>query len=407
MSLLNQVLQDLDERAPVTQPRSPHLTVAPAATLGAEELDDRRPNWIRLGAGAGIVSAFVAAVLLFHNVDEADVESVQPQLSVTVSAVPELVLDAVTEELDPAGVESGASDGASVRTVDSAPLVQVQSTVSPAVNTAVPSTPAVASVTVASVSKPVTSAAKPAPAADADASGVADSPTELSYLRLRNTELPVAGESQQAISGQDSLALEGNQSVKTAKSPAPTAIERARQAIEQGELSSAESILQKRLQQAPADQYARELLVGLMLRGGRNDAAMRQIDRGLKLHRGHVKFNLIKARLLAQRGEAEAATRILESMRSANVGRTERLQMLGALYQQLARFEKAVDSYRSLLNLDAAAGASWVGLAISLDGLGDPTALQAYDRALELGGLPAAAESYARQRLSQLGARVD
>ena len=47
------------------------------------------------------------------------------------------------------------------------------------------------------------------------------------------------------------------------------------------------------------------------------------------------------------------------------------------------------------------------GLIIILDGLGDSAALEAYGRALWFGGLPAAAESYARQRVSQLELTVD
>jgi len=221
---------------------------------------------------------------------------------------------------------------------------------------------------------------------------------------LRNTELSAREE---MPSETMTVASRTDTPVKTAKSPVPETMELARVAIEQGELSSAEMILQRRLQGVPGDRVARELLVGLMLRGGRYDAAARQLDQGLKQHPGHVKFSLIKARLLAQSGEVAGAIRILESSTPSEMGRVERLQMLGALYQQESRYEQALDSYRRLLELDPSSGTSWVGLAISLDGLGDSAALEAYDRALRFGGLPAAADSYARQRFSQLELTVD
>ena len=44
------------------------------------------------------------------------------------------------------------------------------------------------------------------------------------------------------------------------------------------------------------------------------------------------------------------------------------------------------------------------GLAISLDALGDAEALETYRRALQVGGLPGPAATYARQRIAQLEA---
>jgi Flp pilus assembly protein TadD len=237
----------------------------------------------------------------------------------------------------------------------------------------------------------------PAPPEEADKTPAA--PSVVAYLPLRNTEL---ADVEEAIVEPVRVKSLAGMSVKTPKSPAPRSVEQAQAAIAQGELSSAESILQRNLQLAPGDKESRELMVGLMLRGERYDAAMQQLDAGLKQHPGHVKLLLIKARLLAQYNEVAAAIKILESAPPSVIGRTERLQMLGALYQQQSRYDQAVDSYRELLQINPTAGPAWVGLAISLDGLGDDAALEAYGRALRFGGLPAAAESYARQRVSQL-----
>ena len=74
--------------------------------------------------------------------------------------------------------------------------------------------------------------------------------------------------------------------------------------------------------------------------------------------------------MLAQDGETDEAIKILEGAPAASRGRAERLQMLGALYQQQSRYEDALQSYRALLSLTPDAGPAWVGLAISLDGLG-------------------------------------
>ena len=76
--------------------------------------------------------------------------------------------------------------------------------------------------------------------------------------------------------------------------------------------------------------------------------------------------------------------------------------MLGALNQQLARYEQAEASYRALLELTPASPAAWAGLGLSLDGMGAPAAHEAYLQALELGNLPAAADAYVRQRVAEL-----
>jgi tetratricopeptide (TPR) repeat protein len=227
---------------------------------------------------------------------------------------------------------------------------------------------------------------------------------KVDYLPLRNTELPTF---ETSAPKPDANRLTTDTKVKTATSPMPKSLEEVRREIELGELSFAEYLLQQRLRGAPVDREARELLIGLMLRGERYDAALQQLDEGLHHDPGNIKFSLIKARILAQSGQDEAATRILESAPPSRTGRVERLQMLGALYQKQSRYEQARDNYRALLNLRPSAGPAWVGLALSLDGLGDPAAHEAYVRALRLGGLPAAAEEYARQRIVQTGSKVD
>jgi MSHA biogenesis protein MshN len=219
------------------------------------------------------------------------------------------------------------------------------------------------------------------------------------YLPLRNTQLPPQESTRpRAADGQGAKPV----SVKTAKRSAPRPLVEVREAIAEGELATAEYLLRRRLDSAPRDREARELLIGLTLRGARYEEAGQQLDLGLSHYPGHIEFVLIKARLLAQDGEAGAAVRLLEAANTSSGGRIERLQMLGALYQQQLQYEQALNSYRALLQLTPDAGPVWVGLAISLDALGDDGALGAYRRALQLGGLPAAAERYSWQRVGQL-----
>ena len=403
MSLLNQVLQDLDERAPVGESRPVRLSVAPAAHQDLAGPEDNGPDWARLGAGVAVIVAFVAAVWVFYGPGEQESGT---KISPQRVSPPAVAASIPTPYAEPAVSPVPENDSGKVPGADSAtrpapsPDLPTTRMAMAADQENLPEGQVEKVVTKVSSAVPVT----PAPERRQEVNNSSARPDKVSYLPLRNSELPVV----EATPPETARVTPASaMPVKTSKSPPPGPVEMARSAIEQGELSSAEMILQNRLRLVPGDTDARELLVGLILRGGRYDTALQQLDQGLKQHPGHVKFSLIKARLLAQSGEVAAAVSILESSTPSTVGRVERLQMLGALYQQQTRYEQAVGSYRQLLQLKPSDGTAWVGLAISLDGLGDAAALEAYGRALRFGGLPAAAESYARQRFSELELTVD
>jgi Flp pilus assembly protein TadD len=176
-----------------------------------------------------------------------------------------------------------------------------------------------------------------------------------------------------------------------------------RQMIERGDLTQAEARLEEYLERQPDSREGRELLLGLMLRGDRLQAAMTQLELGLRHHPGHPAFLLIKARLLIRQGQGDAARELLADHHQSGRATAEMLQMLGALYQQQQRYAAAAETYRELTRLRPDSGPAWAGLAISLDAAGEAGAGSAYRRALRLGGLPRAAADYAGQRLAALG----
>jgi MSHA biogenesis protein MshN len=177
---------------------------------------------------------------------------------------------------------------------------------------------------------------------------------------------------------------------------------RAQQALSRGDLAEAESLLQARLNEYPLDANARELLIGLMLRGERHAAALRQLEQGIQTDPDSSKLKLIKAQLLVQMGQPDAARQQLLELLETGAARERVLMMLGAVHQQLQWPGRAEENYRALLKLAPSSGAAWVGLAIALDSQGSSEALGVYRRAMKIGGLPAAAESYARQRIDGL-----
>jgi Flp pilus assembly protein TadD len=412
MSLLNQVLQDLEDRSPVEHKRPLRLAVA-ARTDGPSgaATDENGPSRRLLLSGIAVILAFIAAVWVLYPVrDSADAERVvikpvpaapaEVMTQSVPSAQPALPasepgpvtpgrVQAPIEQAEPASPAlPGQGAGAVARKEQTMPAESAP----PGLHEPVPATP---------LPDPV----RPPPELGGQADPAAPSSKEsVDYLPLRNTQLPpVAASRKKARKGTPSRPSR----VKTAKPVAPRPLDEVRQEIELGELSFAEYLLHERLRTTPGDGEARELLIGLMLRGERNDAVMVQLERGLKHEPGNAKFVLIKARLLAQSGDVQGASQVLEEVTGNGAGAVQRLQMLGALYQQQARYEQAEASYRALLELTPASAAAWAGLGLSLDGLGDPAAHQAYRQALQLGGLPAAADAYARQRVAELESARD
>ncbi|MGB5466599.1 MAG: tetratricopeptide repeat protein [Sedimenticolaceae bacterium] len=367
MSLLNQVLQDLDARAPAAVQHPVRRAEAPAVVDPDEELlFQRRPDWRQLVIWSLVGAAVMLWAWRFIAVD--NVSDVPTAAQPPVAAV----------DLTPSLNTSARRSGEVLRTADE------------------PKPSAAAAPTTAEVS-PIAQDPTSATAAGPVAEG--DTTPSGPYLPLRNTVLPQAADTP-ATRGPSAATGE----IKIAKSAVVEPLADARMAIARGDLAEAETLLQQHLQRASNDLAARELLIGLMLRGNRHAAAIAQLDQGLLHHPRHLKFVMIKARLLAQNGDTAAAIQLLESSPVTGRDGVQLRQMLGAMYQQLGRYEEAVENYRTLLAFTPSAGPAWVGLAISLDALGDAEAPDAYRRALVLGGLPVPAAAYARQRIAQLGA---
>ncbi|MCG6965474.1 MAG: hypothetical protein LJE59_03085 [Chromatiaceae bacterium] len=426
MSLLNQVLQDLDLRSqPEQRPQAVRLAATASVTGYADDFEQHGgPDWLRFGAWSMIAVAALTGVAVFVGAYQAIDPArylVQPQ---TATAAAQALASPTRSNVSSVAAHSGV--GRATDRAAAAPLPGDSGVVpgpvpggAEGVRHTRAGSPDAATVSAAAVNgsgagdplRAASSGRQAGPAAVETRPAVAppgavneaavDAPAAADrYIPLRNAVAPPPLQPRVKSAANDRAS---NTAVKTPRPAAAEPLADVRQAIAQGDLAEAEVMLQQRLRTAPTDRTARELLVGLMLRGDRQATALQQLDRGLAHDPEHIKFILIKARLLAQNGDTPAALALLEQAPRAASGRVELLQMLGALYQQQGRYRDAVDDYRALLAMTPDSGPAWVGLAISLDGLGDPGAAEAYRRALQLGGLPAAAESYARTRSDQLG----
>ncbi|WP_018953478.1 tetratricopeptide repeat protein [Thioalkalivibrio sulfidiphilus] len=176
----------------------------------------------------------------------------------------------------------------------------------------------------------------------------------------------------------------------------------AMEAVRRGDLSTGERELRRVLERAPHLHEARESLATLLASDAREQEAMALLQAGLREAPARSESRVLLARLMAGRNDLDGAVALLE----AGAGDAETLAALAALYQRQGRAEAAVAAYRRALSARNDVGGWWVGLGIALESAGSAAgAPQAYRRALALGGVDPRLTDYAQSRILALEGR--
>lgn len=116
-------------------------------------------------------------------------------------------------------------------------------------------------------------------------------------------------------------------------------------------------------------------------------------------------LRMVKARWYAQGDQLALGARLLAQNLPEVAEHADYHALLASYYQQLGRYERAVERYSSLLESNPNQAPWWVGMAISLDRLTRyEDAALAYRQALALPSIPSSLAQFARQRLEQLNA---
>ncbi len=192
--------------------------------------------------------------------------------------------------------------------------------------------------------------------------------------------------------------------VKQAASRKESGFSKAQRYLREGRLAEAESALRETLEQNRQNHRARELLAGLLIRGSRDQEAKDLLSEGMVLAPYHAGFALLQARIAMQQGDRPGAARVLEEVLRNGKGNREVVALLAVLYQQQKQHDRALELYRMLIEREPGLASNWVGAAISLEALGNPDeALAAYQQAVNLPNLAQALRAYANNRIEILG----
>ncbi len=118
---------------------------------------------------------------------------------------------------------------------------------------------------------------------------------------------------------------------------------------------------------------------------GNIPAALRDVERALKLQPGFPKAMLLRASLLGKAGRYDPALADLNTLLKAHPDNPEVLIQMAAVYQASRQFHKALSAYDQLLKSDPKNAAAYQGRATSYLGLGKPLeAIANYDAALKI-----------------------
>ena len=413
MSLINQMLQDLEKRRASAAERGAvpnQVRVLP--TTGKTRLG----AWIAMGGIALIALAGWQYWLAQQRVamsppplaaQAQGAESVAAPgvkylaegpatllaLDLAVLPAPKAVLAARVPVAPLAGAAPSAAASAEVPVVD--PKLKPPLAMAAVIGTEAPAAP------VASAAKVVS------PAGDAKAA----SASAVSGVSIIPPVPPVAPKPRSADAGGEprvQLAATGAQIDKRMQTltPAQMAENEYREAanfLGQGRLVEAQDSFRQALQHNPLHAGARQGLFGLLVDAKRTTEAEQLLKDGLKLNANQPGLAMALARLQLDRADANAAIETLQASAASAQNSPDYLAFFAGLLQRQSRHREAVEQYLAALRLAPNSGVWLMGLGISLQALGRNTDAQdAFRHARASNTLNPDLQAFVDQRLRQL-----
>jgi MSHA biogenesis protein MshN len=400
MSLINKVLQDLDERHALAAPegRPPPADVRPVVPARR----DREWFWRIFAALLTVAVAWViwVAYQLYppslvtdaaFRAAESARRSVPPAPAAAVPAAvpPTAVAPAAAP---PAAASSAAESAAKPPAVQTFRLAQEMAKPAPEPVPA-PQAKPVNTVERAPASKAPQAnapAAKTPAAAPAAAKPAGAPPPARIGLDVQPAQI---------IAGQGVPRVEKRDRVRTPAERAEAEFRRAVVLLSQARVGDAEEALGAALAADARHLPARQALVALLIERHQFDEARRLLQEGLAIDPAHAPFAVALARILIERREYAA---VLEALARAPSG-AEGEALRGNALQRLGRHREAAEAFEAAARAAPENGGAWLGLAISLEALGrGPEAAEAYRRAAATGTLRTDVRDYAAQRAREL-----
>lgn len=173
---------------------------------------------------------------------------------------------------------------------------------------------------------------------------------------------------------------------------------------QQGRLKEAVTGYEAALQIDPLHAQAREALVAVLLESRRSADAEKILQEGTLRDAQHTRFAMLLARLQVERNALPLALETLEKSLAYADQQADYQAFMAALLQRQDRHKEAITHYQLALQLSPGSALWLMGLGISLQAVQrNEDALDVYQRALELHSLNPELQAYVAQRMKELG----
>lgn len=411
MSIINQMLRDLDARHASEQERAglpPRLRTLPPRQLA------RGGDWRMLVAGmvAGGTLVGVAAAWYFSPGAQPPAAALPAPASRPAAAVPPVPQGSPAAAV-PAGDPADAADmKLSTLLAAAKPEPEPESTAPARAQPVAPPAPApksvakvaeaapaparpVPEVKPASGAKPAAEQARPAQPAKAAAETPRPAPEPPKAAREARAAAAPAAEPAAPDAQIDKRAKGGH-----ARELADAEYRKGMQAMKRGDSAAAAPLFKHALELDPGHARARQALLSVLV-GGRQWADAQQVAQsGLALDPAQTGWATILARLQFEQGDTAAAIATLENHAVHAGGDAEYQGLFAYLLQKQQRPAEAAQRFRTALALRPGEGRWWFGLGLALEAAGQGgEAKEAYAKAREVGNLPADMLSVIEQKL--------
>lgn len=188
-----------------------------------------------------------------------------------------------------------------------------------------------------------------------------------------------------------------------AKELAEESYQQGLQSLQIGEQQQAEDNFRKTLTLMPKHVEARKRLAALWYGQNKNRDAVNLLRQGIAVVPDETEFRLLAARIYHQLGDFNIAYEYVSGLNPDVFKNIEFYAMRAALAQKLNKHLQAKEVYQKLVAVESFQGKWWLGLAISFDALKESRlALVAFETALDKDNLSQASQQYAEQRVSAL-----
>jgi MSHA biogenesis protein MshN len=173
--------------------------------------------------------------------------------------------------------------------------------------------------------------------------------------------------------------------------------------LQLGRVTQAKAELVEALKIEPRHLAARQTLAYLLVEDKRFGEAEQQLEEGLKLSPEQAGFAMALARLQVERGGVTEALATLERTLPFAADKAEFRAFYAALLQRQQRHKEAIAQYQAALSIAPSSGVWLMGLGISLQAEKKlPEAREAYSRARASGTLSPSLSAFVEQRLRQI-----